>query len=315
MAATSNVQTAFLGISSWRYWAYHIMQPIARLPVRGSWHVSQWVKTVIGNRYIKTSYLEHKVWICPNHAMGRRIARGELYEPEAIKIIQVFIRAGFSFIDIGANIGLHTLAAAIAKNKPEQRFHAFEPEPKVFQVLRKNCELNHLDFVTVHCVALGQREENLTLYVSTTTNQGNHSLFPRSGNSEAIDCSVIALDQVFVNHWSAPIFIKLDVEGAEPLVVKGGLSWLCQLENLAIMCEASSENLQRSGYSIEDLGGLLAQIGLGTLFLIDEATKTIRRISRITDFDDGLVNILAVKGSEATRICNELSQPVTARVA
>jgi FkbM family methyltransferase len=236
MAEIYNVQSAFLGMCSWRYWAYHIMQPFARLSVRGSWRVSQWIKRVIGNRYIQASYRNQQVWFCPNHA--KTIARGDLYEPKAVEIIQVFIRAGFSFIDIGANIGLHTLAAAIAKNKPEQRFHAFEPEPKVFQVLRKNCELNHLDFVTAHCVALGQREENLTLYVSTTTNQGNHSLFPRSGNSEAIDCSVIALDQVFVNHWSAPIFIKLDVEGAEPLVVKGGLSWLCQLENLAIMCEA-----------------------------------------------------------------------------
>ena len=64
------------------------------------------------------------------------------YEPEVSSVIQAFIRVGFSFVDVGANIGLHTLAAAFARTNDGQRVIAFEPEPSTFELLQRNVASN-----------------------------------------------------------------------------------------------------------------------------------------------------------------------------
>ena len=59
--------------------------------------------------------MEGHVWICPAHTMGTQIFFNGVYEPVIIRIVRKFVGAGYSFVDVGANIGLHTLAAAFSK--------------------------------------------------------------------------------------------------------------------------------------------------------------------------------------------------------
>ena len=107
--------------------------------IPGFWRIRRWAKKLISNRFYKFPYLNGFVYVCPVQAIGKNIYQGELYEPEVIQVIQHFIRKGYSFVDIGANIGLHSLAVAFNKVSEQQQFVAFEPEPGCFSVLQKNC--------------------------------------------------------------------------------------------------------------------------------------------------------------------------------
>jgi len=118
-------------------------------------------------------------------------------------------------LDCGANIGLATLYFKWLY--PKARITAFEPDPATFAVLRHNVERNRLSDIVLHNIALWNEAEAVTLFVDEATPGALtmstiHSRLPGrpllvSGRklSEFIDGTVD--------------FLKLDVEGAEEIVL------------------------------------------------------------------------------------------------
>ncbi len=71
--------------------------------------------------------------------------------------LERLLREGDIFIDVGANIGTHTLKAA-SLIKSNGRVYAYEPRPTVFGFLQKNIHLNGFINIEVFNVALGEKE-------------------------------------------------------------------------------------------------------------------------------------------------------------
>lgn len=99
------------------------------------------------------------------------------YEPELTMMLRRYLRTGDVAIDVGANIGLHSLTMAGIVG-PAGRIIACEPSPSVAAKLRRNLELNRERGVTPLEVAVSDREGLVELAVPAPSdaNQGRANL-------------------------------------------------------------------------------------------------------------------------------------------
>lgn len=139
------------------------------------------------------------------------------YEPMTTKIISKLIKDGDVVVDVGANIGYYTLlfSRLVGKNGV---VYAFEPGPTNFEFLEKNIELNGYKNIVAEKKAVSDTAGIIKLYMHET-NPGGHTIKNAYENLKSIDVESITLQNYFSDKKIC--FIKVDVEGAEDLVLKG----------------------------------------------------------------------------------------------
>lgn len=157
------------------------------------------------------------------------------YEPKTLRFILNHLQNGGIFVDVGANIGGYTIRVA-----KKARVYALEPHPRNFRLLKLNLKLNQekVKNVNIFQAAAGAYSGEAKLFLSDY--HGRHSLLSSNGNSDnrlAIDVDIITLDSILVNEDNINI-IKIDVESAEPLVLKGANETLRKTD--LVIVEASS---------------------------------------------------------------------------
>lgn len=146
---------------------------------------------------------------------------------------------GGTFFDVGANIG--TFAVPIAR-QPGLSCFAFEPEPRNFELLAQNIFANGVATnVQAMEIALSDCEGQLEMGLSAD-NFGDHRLNPIATGEDVTDedrhrrltrVEARRLDDVMGERALAgPIVMKLDVQGAEPLVLGGGGKTFARLDIL-----------------------------------------------------------------------------------
>lgn len=152
--------------------------------------------------------------------MGDKIARSGLYEKENIEFL-LRLLAGINepiVLDIGANIGNHTLAFSTRA----QHVYAFEPIPAIFELLGTNVSQNNLKNVTVSNIALSDATEAATIYMVTAGNFGASSFDRRTEGVEAVTVQKMRGDDfVAVNRIGKLDLVKIDVEAHEVFVLRG----------------------------------------------------------------------------------------------
>lgn len=151
-----------------------------------------------------------------NTWIGSRIIYLGDYEPILKKHFKTHINLGDTVLDIGANIGLHTLYfAELAGNNG--KVIAFEPVLSNFNNLKANIALNPFKNIQTENIALGHKNEIIKIAADeSSTNPGSFNLFDREGENEII-CKIG--DEVLNNEKID--FIKIDVEGYEGYVIDG----------------------------------------------------------------------------------------------
>lgn len=152
------------------------------------------------------SYIDWHVW-----AFGT-------YEPEMGALFPLVVDPMATTIDVGANIGVHTVRLA----KLAQRVIAFEPDPAIADRLELNLKANRLTNVEVFRAAAGSvGGRTVTLYRSPDDdpNRGRASLLRHNHLSgPPIHVAVVAIDNLQLHDVG---LIKIDVEGAESHVMAG----------------------------------------------------------------------------------------------
>ena len=148
----------------------------------------------------------------------------------SINLIEPLIPAGGVVVDVGANIG--TISLAFAKSVGASgTVLAFEAQQRVFYNLCANILINNLCQVEAHHCLIGAQENVTHLTFSendnisaANLNRGGKSFLPNLQNpSAAVDKNRIqihALD-TYLDAYQRCDLIKIDVEGAEPLVLAG----------------------------------------------------------------------------------------------
>ena len=170
-------------------------------------------------------------------------------EPGTRKCIQRLLQPGMRAVDVGANIGLLTLACARAVGA-EGKVYAFEPEDRIADLLKRTLALNGLSWVELRREAAGEREEEKQFHVSSITGHSSLYQLPEEEARSVQTIQVVRLDDV-LKHEKRVDLVKLDVEGAEIDVLKGMKKVIKKNDDLAIIAEFGPSHLTRVGISAD----------------------------------------------------------------
>lgn len=207
-----------------------------------------------------------------------RSTRAFVPKPAEQAMIRRLSNAHPLFIDVGANFGVWTLALAAAHRLAT--VYAFEPTSTVFQTMRENVERNGLSNVRLQQLAVSSSNGTSTLRVANKMSIFNRLSLPAEGaesvskvenrftDAHVEEVQTVTLDDFCAQHNIDRIgFLKVDVEGAEPLVLRGAKGLLGRRAVESIWIEVDPENLAAMGESLDSMAGLMADAGYAFHFL------------------------------------------------
>ena len=175
------------------------------------------------------------------------------HEQGVVKIIKKVGKEGGVYLDVGANIGMHTLIMAFVAGI-NGRVIAIEPDPEAAARLRANIEMNGLSNVSVVEAALTASDgmSNLYTYEQTASNRGVSSLMPSDVARNAIRVRCVSgrtLQGQF--DITACHLIKIDVEGCEMVVLTEFSDLIVRFRPFVIF-EYNEPLWQNFGRSVEE---------------------------------------------------------------
>lgn len=184
-------------------------------------------------------------------------------EPSTIEWLSSFAEGGI-FLDVGANVGMYTVYAALVRN---MRVFAFEPESQNFAMLCRNIVLNDLSSrVVAYPIALSDEQKFAQLHLSEFVVGGSCHSFDESKDfnleSKAFPFVQGAfstrLDSVIADGvMPQPHHIKIDVDGFEYKVIQGGAKTFTHADLQSVLIEINPhlaehrwiiEEMQRLGF-------------------------------------------------------------------
>jgi len=128
-------------------------------------------------------------------------------------LIKKYCRPAMRVIDIGANIGFHTLQMARTVGEKGQVW-AFEPDPSNFETLQLNLKANGYQNVIAIQAAVSIKTEKINLYQSMV-HHGDHRIYdPDEKKRPTVKVQAYALDDFF-DPFQTIDLIKMDIQGAE----------------------------------------------------------------------------------------------------
>lgn len=227
-------------------------------------------------------YITVDVFDCPSFVMFTNndspgvayILQTGAFEPCSTAVWCALARDATGILDIGANVGIYSLCAAMLR--PDLSIHAFEPNPYAYARLRMHKFVNQLENIVEHPFALGAEDliHKLRWVVKPGGNIASGAGLGMLSNSskyttENAVVRVVALDGkgMAAAAGERPL-VKIDVEGAEVAVLKGAK------ELLALRPDLIVETLFAA--TANEINGMLLPLGY-TVYKISERDRTLAR--------------------------------------
>ena len=214
----------------------------------------------------------NKMFLDPGDSLDLSI--NGVYGELDTKIIKENIQEGDIVIDVGANIGYYTLIFAQLVGKTGKVF-AFEPEPENLKILKKNVEINNFNNVIVEQKIISDQCGKMKLFISDSGIVG-HRIQQKENFKNFIEVESLTLDDhMEKSGFLEKInFIKIDVEGAEPMVLDGSKNILKKNEHLKIFSEFNREDIKKYDSDPETMLSLLFENNF-QFFLPDYKNNTL----------------------------------------
>ncbi len=172
------------------------------------------------NTHTLTTLLGHQITVFKGDHIADKIAHHGLYEKETLTFLLALMERIHHpvVLDIGANIGNHTLAFATRAT----HVHAFEPIEIIYSLLKQNVSQNKLANVSVHNFALSDTAGTATIYMEQAGNIGMSSFDQRAKGGEAVTVTKMRGDDFAANQHLVKLdLVKIDVEAHEVFVLRG----------------------------------------------------------------------------------------------
>lgn len=184
---------------------------------------------------------------------GSSFVRGR-YEPEKTEAVLELVQPGDVVYDIGAHVGYFTVLFSREVGS-DGRVFAFEPRDLNRGFLERHVSMNDCSNVSISNAAVGEGEGSARMNTRVGTGTGH---LDAEGN---VTVPLVSLDHlVYERGWPKPALLKIDVEGAEMRVLKGGRRAIEEARPRMILathgdaidaeCHAFLETF---GYSVEEI--------------------------------------------------------------
>ena len=228
-------------------------------------------------------------WVFP---LKVRIFLKRTYEVEVTNLVKRVIREGWVVVDVGTQYGYYTLLLARLVGA-QGSVYAFDPDPVSFRRLVDNLRRNDYRNVAAINKGVSNRSGTAKFYASTL-GYGKDTMFPKPNYPyPPHEFPTTTLDAEISD---APDFIKIDVEGAELLVLEGATR-LLRNTDIGIVLEFHPRVLARTARSPEQVLEALHRMGFLTFFIERNGSlvaKTDGEMVREANLRDG-INIFACK--------------------
>ena len=219
-------------------------------------------RRVVLKRYLPKDFGHAPLLVSPESALGFWRFDVSKVDPFLLSMVRELVRPGFTVWDIGANVGIFAFAAASLG----ATVVAIEPDIWLSSLLLRSTLMNGLS-VTVISAAISDSQSLSKLYFSNDGRASNSLI--GDGSSQTV--LTITLDWL-LNYFSAPQVLKIDVEGLEYSVLKGGERVL--QSRPTIVAEVTQNH--------EQIGALLEKAGYEYFAARQSERQPLRRPARDT---------------------------------
>ncbi len=203
-----------------------------------------------------------------------------------MSFLRAYLREGDRALDIGANVGVYTVMLSRCVGASGSVI-AFEADPNTMQRLREQCEHARLANVSLHECAVSERSGEITFSSADSAAMRHIS---RSADTVAggITVRCVALDDF--EPWQKFDVVKLDIEGAEPLVFKGATGRFQESPPDVLLLEVSGLS-RLYGFATDEVIAMLEGFGYRTA-MYDVALRTLSWTRE--PWTVGCANLLAI---------------------
>lgn len=200
----------------------------------------------------------------------------DIYEPDVTFAIEKLLNPGKIFIDVGANLGIHSLEAGRIV-KPAGRVHAIEANPQIFKLLRDNVILNgYQGFVHLHEMAAWNAGGVVRFSAEPDTHRVGAVRVKNATNygSDEVVVEAKRVDQLGIDPPQVGL-VKIDVEGREAFVIEG-MADLIERSDCGIVAEFVPSLIEET-YGLDKFLKLMKDLNR-TPYLINTTTNSFDRV-------------------------------------
>lgn len=271
-----------LGKGKWTMWRRFVRRPAYRAFAAGS------QQTAYG----------FQMWLEPTEPIDRFIYFWGAWEPDEAWLIDHLLRPGDVFVDVGANEGFHTLVGS-CRVGPTGQVVAFEPVPPTVERLQRNLELNDVHNVEVVAAACVESPTKIRLARRTEEQSSGVYSMRTQGTADSWLVDGRRMDDALA-HLTAPIrLVKMDIEGAEMLALRGFTGHLARSDAPLVLCEVTDSFLRAMGASAHGLYEFMAGFGYRPYRLQGRELVALDVADASRQFQ---LNVLFTKSSDAATL-------------
>ena len=230
--------------------------PAYLIPLRYAFRfISRYIFTRPRIFQVRIDNIDCLVWA--HEYIGKRLILTREFEAAEIAFLKKVIGKNFVCVDVGGNTGLYSLQ--LAKLASEGMVHTFEPVAHNYHVIQLAKHINSFNNLTVNNMAVGA--EPGVVRMAVPLNDSGYAYMTSEGRGNVC---VVRLDEYFSESSLERVdFLKIDVEGAEYEVIKGGSEIFGDADKkpLVVQVELIDRYLERFGASVDKFIATMAGYG------------------------------------------------------
>ncbi len=271
-------------VADLRRTAYAVVSPLrASTPF---WSALRWAyrHTAGGVRPVKANGLLFAVNPADN-GIGQKLALSGTYGEGRSQIIDRLVKAGDVALDVGANIGFYTMQLARAVGRSGTVI-AVEPDTRNLELLRQSVELNKFENIRVVASAVAIKPGKGTLF--RTDSYADNALVADRVDGvdgaavDSIPVEIRTLDEIVARNAIKEVnFVKIDIDGSEPLALQGMRQTIAASKDIKIIAEYTPGNLVRYVANPIDMISMVEELGMRLELSCDNDTgELVRELDR-----------------------------------
>ena len=196
---------------------------------------------LIKNRYGHKMYVDTRdLSVAPHLLMDGH------WEPWITKLFLTLVKPGMNVVEVGSNIGYYSLLAA-SRIGNNGFIHCFEANPHICELLRRNLDIN--GFIPLSkCInkAVSDRQEKTKFRIQKNYLGGSFLCFSQAHKQPGEDVEIINIESTSLDEELGTDYridlLKIDAEGAEPVIIPGASNLLKNNQNIKIILEFNMDH-------------------------------------------------------------------------